>query len=139
MRAPAVSRVHGAFNVVSGAWPLLHRRSFEAVFGPKEDRWLMYTVAGLLTSVGYAQLRASTADDWIEARRLGVATSSTLLMIDAIYVPRGVISKTYLLDAAAEVGLLAAWAFVSRSQAGAVPGRSGCRYAIADCRNGEIR
>ena len=116
LHGPALAKVHGAFNIGSGAWPMLHRRSFEAVFGPKEDRFLMYTVAGLLTSVGYTQIGSSTPDQWHVARRLGVATSYTLLMIDAIYVPRGVISKTYLLDAVAESAFLAAWMLVSRSR-----------------------
>jgi hypothetical protein len=109
-----MAKVHGAVNVVGGAWPLLHRRSFEAVFGPKSDRWLMYTVAGLLTSVGCTQLSASTPETWAQARRLGVLTASTLLAIDVVYVPRGVIRKTYLLDAVAEAALIAGWAAVSR-------------------------
>jgi hypothetical protein len=119
LHASVMAAVHGTFNIAGGAWPLLHRRSFEAVFGPKEDRWLMYTVAGLLASVGYAQVNARTGDDWMQARRLGVATASTLLTIDLVYVPRGVIKKTYLLDAVGEAALLAGWALVSRSQRGA--------------------
>jgi hypothetical protein len=117
-----MAQIHGAFNIVSGAWPLLHRRSFEAVFGPKEDRWLMYTVAGLLVSVGYTQLRAGTPASWIHARRLGVATASTLLIIDAVYVPRGVIKRTYLLDAVAEAALIGAWVHVSRPRTIDAPG-----------------
>ena len=113
LQGPLMAKVHGAVNIVGGAWPLLHRRSFEAVFGPKSDRWLMYTVAGLLISVGYGQLRASTPEDWAHARRLGVLTASTLLAIDVVYVPRGVIRKTYLLDAVAEAALIVGWAFVS--------------------------
>jgi hypothetical protein len=95
--------------MASGLWPILHLRSFEWVFGPKVDRWLVYTVAGLLTSVGYAQWRAGSDQDWPHARRMGVATSSTLLLIDLINVPRGRIRATYLIDAAAEVALLGAW------------------------------
>lgn len=89
---------------------MLHLRSFEAVFGPKADRWLEYTVGGLLTGIGYAQVRAGSADDWRHARRIGVATATTLLAVDLVYVPRGRIRWTYLLDAAEEVALLAAWA-----------------------------
>ena len=44
-------RARGAYVLVGGAWPLLHVRSFEAVFGKKTDRWLEYTVAGLMTGV----------------------------------------------------------------------------------------
>lgn len=112
--APGMAGLHGTVNIVGGAWPLLHRRSFEAVFGPKEDRWLVHTVAGLLVAVGHAQVRAATPDDWAHARRLGVATAATLLAIDLVYVPRGVISRTYLLDAAAEATLLGGWVLVSR-------------------------
>src|SRR3954465_6498544 len=97
-----VARLHGALNLWGGIWPLLHLRSFEAVFGPKVDRWLVCTVAGLLTSVGYAQWRAGTEQDWRHARRLGVATSTTLLVVDLVNVPRGRIRATYLIDAAAE-------------------------------------
>ena len=88
---------------------MLHLRSFEWVFGPKVDRWLVYTVAGLLTTIGYAQWRAGTDHDWRHARRIGVGTSSTLLLIDLVNVPRGRIRATYLIDAAAEAALLAVW------------------------------
>jgi hypothetical protein len=113
---PMLARAHGAFNVVGGLWPLLHRRSFEAVFGPKEDRWLMYTVAGLLVSVGYAQVRAGTPVAWTHARRLGQATATTLLLIDLVYVPRGRLRWTYVVDAAGEGAFLAAWARASRDR-----------------------
>ena len=52
LRPPLMGKAHGAFNIVGGLWPLIHLRSFEAVFGPKVDRWLEHTVAGLLTTVG---------------------------------------------------------------------------------------
>lgn len=109
-----LGRVHGGFNIVGGLWPLLHLRSFEAVFGPKYDRWLEYTVAGLLTGLGWAQWRAATPTDWPHARRIGIATAATLLAVDVVYVPRGRIRWTYLLDAAEEAALLAAWAAATR-------------------------
>ncbi|BDT90362.1 hypothetical protein IFM12275_03380 [Nocardia sputorum] len=105
-----VARAHGVFNVVGGLWPLLHRRSFEAVFGPKNDHWLQYTVAGLLAGNGVAQILASFSPVGVaDARRIGVITATWLLAIDLKYVPKGDIPKTYLLDAAMEVGWLAAW------------------------------
>lgn len=102
----AVARAQGWFNVVAGAWPLLSLRSFEAVFGPKEDRWLEHTVAGLLLVNGYSQLRAPSDES---ARVIGVGTAATLLAIDLVYVPRGTIRWTYLIDAAFEAGWLAVW------------------------------
>jgi hypothetical protein len=106
-----LARLQGAFNISMGVWPLAHTKSFEAVFGPKADRWLMYTVAGLMGSIGAAQL-ASTEDvaSVRQARRIGMGCAATLAAIDLIYVPRGRIRATYLLDAVAEAGWLAAWA-----------------------------
>jgi hypothetical protein len=116
MLQPSLMRkTHGAFNIAGGLWPLLHLRSFEAVFGPKVDRWLLYTVAGLLASVGYAQMKAGTSGEWTHARRLGVATATTLLAIDVIYVARGRLKWTYLIDAAAEASLLLGWASATRN------------------------
>jgi hypothetical protein len=105
-----MARAHGSFNVVSGLWPLLHRRSFEAVLGPKQDYWLVATVALLLLGNGAAQLAAQNSPDALaSARRLGLATAAGLLSVDLVNVARGRISKMYLLDAAAELGWLAAW------------------------------
>jgi hypothetical protein len=110
-RALTVARLQGTFNVVGGMWPLVHVRSFEAVFGPKVDRWLVYTVAGLLVSIGTAQL-ATTADaaSVRQARRIGVGCAATLAAVDLVNVPRERISRMYLLDALAETGWLIAWA-----------------------------
>ncbi|WP_181697104.1 hypothetical protein [Nocardia sp. GTS18] len=104
--AAALARAHGAFNVVGGVWPLLNRRSFEAIFGQKYDRWLQFTVAGLLAGNGLVQLTAArTPAGLASARRLGLTTAGWLLTIDLIYVPKG----TIRIDAAMEIGWLAAW------------------------------
>lgn len=113
-----MAKAQGAFNLANGLWPLLHLRSFEAVFGPKVDTWLVHTVAGLLVSVGYAQAKASTPEEWTHARRLGLGTSTTLLAIDVVYVARGRIRWTYAVDAVAEAALLAGWAAATRNARG---------------------
>ncbi|WP_370615169.1 hypothetical protein [Mumia sp. Pv 4-285] len=115
LQPPVMGKAHGAFNMAAGLWPLVHMRGFEAVFGPKVDRWLEYTVAGMLTSVGYAQWKAGTAEDWRHSRRLGISTATTLLAIDLIYVPRGRIRWTYLIDAAEETALIAGWIVAGRN------------------------
>ena len=43
---------HAACLVATGVWPIVHRRSFEAVTGPKSDYWLVRTVGGLTTATG---------------------------------------------------------------------------------------
>lgn len=106
----ALATAHGAFNVLAGAWPLISMRSFEAVFGPKQDRWLEQTVAGLLITVGWSQLAsATTPEGRAHARRIGTGAAVTLLAIDLIHVPRGRLRWTYLLDAAMEAAWITAW------------------------------
>jgi hypothetical protein len=101
---------HGVANSVGGLWPLLHISSFEMVFGPKTDRWLVKTLAGLLMVNGLTQLTTwSTAGGVRQARRLGVGTAAVLATIDLAYVPARRISKMYLVDAALEIGWIIAW------------------------------
>ncbi|GAA4834316.1 hypothetical protein [Kitasatospora terrestris] len=110
--APAVSVAvaQGAFNAVGGLWPLLHRRSFEWVFGRKTDAWLQTTTGGLLVSVGATQLAAARDPDGpAHARLIGLGTALTLLAVDLANVPTGRIRPTYLLDAALEAGWIFAW------------------------------
>jgi hypothetical protein len=110
MDGVVVGRAHGVANLVGGLWPLLHLRSFEIVFGPKTDRWLVKTVAGLLVVNGLTQLAASSSADSIrQARRLGLGTAAVLAAVDLVYVPAGRISKMYLVDAAFEIGWILAW------------------------------
>ncbi|MFJ5697490.1 hypothetical protein [Arthrobacter sp. NPDC093139] len=110
MRQLDIARSHGLYNVITGLWPLAHMRSFELVFGPKSDTWLVRTVAGLLIANGLAQLRTvDSSDSLAQARRIGIGTAATLAFIDAFYGFSGRISKMYLLDAAAEVTWILLW------------------------------
>ena len=109
-----VARAQGLFNVVGGAWPILWLRSFEWVFGPKEEEWLQKTSGALFMSVGIAQLMTEDSPESIRfARRVGVGVALTYLTIDLIYVPKGRLRMTYLLDALMEAGWLYAWARAS--------------------------
>jgi len=104
----------GAFYAVTGIWPILHMRSFEAVTGPKTDRWLVKTVGGLLTVAGVALWQAGRQRR-VTPEMVGVATGSAAVLtaIDVAYVSKGRISPVYLLDAVAEVGLIGGWAFAA--------------------------
>jgi hypothetical protein len=110
-----LATTQGWFYVVSGLWPLLHMRSFEFVFGPKKDRWLVQTVAGLLVANGWTQVHAGTTGEGLaQAAQIGTGTALTLGAIDIRYAVPGRISRTYLLDAVVEAGWLAAWAATTR-------------------------
>lgn len=100
----------GVFYFVTGIWPLVHMSSFVAVTGPKTDLWLVRTVGGLLSVIGVAL--------WSAGRRrrvtrelgfVGAGSAAVLIVIDVVYVTKEVISSIYLLDAAVEVGIVAAW------------------------------
>jgi hypothetical protein len=51
-RARLLAGAHASYLVATGVWPLVHRRSFEAVTGPKADFWLVRTVGGLAVATG---------------------------------------------------------------------------------------
>jgi hypothetical protein len=116
--------VQGVYYLATGLWPLVSIETFQAVTGPKTDHlqapapteadhWLVMTVGVLITAVAAALLtaawrRAVTA----EIAVLAVGAAVGLTSIDVIYVARGVIAPVYLVDAAAEVVLILAWAAV---------------------------
>lgn len=105
----------GGFYVLTGIWPILHIRSFEAVTGPKADKWLVKTVGGMITALGgvlfATGLRRGPSDDLVAAT---VATASVLTAVDVVYVARRRIRPVYLLDAVAETALIVAWLLVAR-------------------------
>lgn len=110
MNDVVLARAHGLFNVITGGWPILHMRSFEAVSGPKTDRWLVRTVGALLLANGLVQLTAGPSPEATrQARRLGIGTAAALAAVDLVYAPPGRISRVYLLDAVVESGWLLAW------------------------------
>jgi hypothetical protein len=99
--------VQGAYFVATGLWPLFHMRSFEAVTGPKTDRWLVKTVGLCVSCIGGAILCAAARNRVTpEIRNLGVSSALSLAGIDIWYSLKGRISKIYLSDAIAELALV---------------------------------
>jgi hypothetical protein len=120
-----VAMVQGGYFVLTGLWPILSIDSFQAVTGPKTDLWLVYTVGALVTAIGSSLLLAAANRRLsTEIAYLGIGSALALGAIDVIFVLRGVISWVYLLDAAAEIGLIIWWAaLLSRSPPPAPAGR----------------
>ena len=105
----------GVFYLLTGVWPLVSIRSFEAITGPKTDRWLVKTAGVLITAVGAGLTLAGRRGRVTpEVATIAVGSAAGLTAIDLVYVSRGRISPVYLLDAVAEVGLIAAWAVAWR-------------------------
>jgi hypothetical protein len=105
------ARTQGVFYLLTGLWPIVHYRSFAAVAGDKTDVWLVKTVGALITAVGATLLAgASRKEARSTLRTLGVTSALALGLADVIYAASGTIPRVYLGDAAAEAGLVAAWA-----------------------------
>ena len=105
--------LQGVYCLLTGVWPLVSMRTFEAVTGPKVDRWLVKTV-GLLVAVIGASLLADARRPSRGSRVLAVGSAAALGGIDTVYSLRGRISKIYLLDALLEAMLVALWALGGR-------------------------
>jgi hypothetical protein len=116
-----IAAVQGLYYAATGAWPFIHLGSFLAVTGPKTDIWLVYTVSVLILVIGMVCLAAAWANRVsAEVIVLAVGSAMGLTGIDVVFVLRDVISEVYLLDAVAEVLLIAGWgiAVLLHSRAG---------------------
>jgi hypothetical protein len=112
-----LSFVQGLYYLVTGVWPLLSMRTFEAVTGPKVDRWLVKTVGILVGVIGavlfVAARRPAPAP---EVPLLAAGSAAGLGAVDVIYSARGRISPVYLLDAVLEAALIAGWIAAARRE-----------------------
>lgn len=101
---------HALYFVPSSIWALVHIRSFEKVTGPKVDRWLVKTVAGLLTVIGVVIGRSGMRQRVTpEIAALAIGSSGVLTAIDLVYVRKKRIAPVYLLDAIANLLLIGGW------------------------------
>ena len=112
-----LSLAQGLYFLVTGIWPLVSIRTFEAVTGPKADDWLVKTVGVQVAVVGavlvLAGLREAVTPEIV---LLAVGSALGLTGIDVWYAARRVISRIYLLDAAAELVLVGLWTFLGLGQ-----------------------
>ena len=78
--------VQGSYYLLTGLWPVVHLRSFEAVTGPKVDKWLVKTFGALTGAVGAALLFGSARKGSPALRVLGLTSA---LIIDGAQVDTG--------------------------------------------------
>jgi len=105
-----VAIAQAIYFIPTGLWAIFHISSFEAITGPKVDRWLVKTVGALVGVVGgviaMAGVRKRVTPEIVV---LGIGSAAALGAIDVVYVAKRRISAVYLLDALGEVVLIAAW------------------------------
>jgi hypothetical protein len=106
----SVALTQGIFYLVTGIWPFLHMKSFEKINGPKLEHWLVYTLGGLITVTGIVLCSSARRREVTgEVAALAMGHAGTLSLIDVFYTSKGVLPKTYLLDATAELLVIAGW------------------------------
>lgn len=89
--------------------------SFLWVTGPKEDLWLVRTVAVLITVIGLVLLAAGIKKRVTpEIRWLGIGGAAGLGFIDVYYSLNDVIRNVYLLDAIGELVLILLWLWAGK-------------------------
>ncbi len=106
---PIVAAGQGAYFALTGLWALVSIRTFQMVTGPKTDLWLVKTVGALVGVIGGVLGLAASRRVEPEIVLLGVGSAASLGTVDMIYVARKRIAPIYLLDALAELLLIAAW------------------------------
>ncbi len=108
--------IQGIFYIMTGIWPFICMKSFEAVTGPKVDKWLLKTVSVLIICSGLIMLYSSTVTPIIpfETVMLGTLNAIGLAGIDIYYVLIKRIRSVYLADALIEIcfGLFYLTAFI---------------------------
>jgi hypothetical protein len=98
------------FYLATGIWPLLSMNTFEKVTGPKTDKWLVKTVAMMINVVGVVLAVAGSRRRIApEIPLLAAGSALALTAIDVVYVSKKRISKIYLLNAVAELMIVALW------------------------------
>jgi hypothetical protein len=115
----------GIYYLLTGVWPLLWYRSFEAVLGEKIDDWLVRLIALLAITIGAALLlRQPRTAPTPHTAVLAAGSAVAFGAIDVIYALSRVISPLYLLDAVVELAFIigvAQWVASHRRRAAASP------------------
>jgi hypothetical protein len=124
--ANRVATAQGAYFTATGVWPLVSLRTFEAVTGPKLDGWLVETVGALVGCIGSTLFSAGRRGRVTpEIAWLGAGTALALAAVDTVWVARRRLSRVYLLDAAVEAAIVAAWAIAARAPRRVASSRAG--------------
>lgn len=103
----AVAGAQAAYYIGTGLWSILHRRSFEAVSGPKHDYWLVRTVGALAIAVGAALGGAAVTGRRREGAVLAIASGIAFVASD--FQAARASSRVYLGDALLHTVLLLGW------------------------------
>jgi hypothetical protein len=107
--------LQAVYLIGTGIWALVDIERFQDVTGPKNDLWLVKTVAALLVVIGVVLGAGALRRRMVrETAMLGAATALALAAVDVIYGLGGDISGIYLAEGAVETAVVVAWIVVWR-------------------------
>ena len=95
--------VQGLYYIISGAWPVVHRSSFDMVTGTHADPKLVIAVGLIAVAVG-AALLAAVRQSFVPRTTWMVAVGAAMafMVVDIWYVAGVVIPRMYVADAIAQ-------------------------------------
>jgi hypothetical protein len=109
MRAARVlAGAQAGYYVATGVWPLVHRRSFERVTGPKRDFWLVRLVGALAAIAGVTMAIAVARGHRTREAQALAAGSAVAFGAADVWAARNQ-SRMYLADLAPQALLTPAW------------------------------
>lgn len=109
-----VALAQAAYFLITGLWPIFGMRSFEAVTGSKGNGyWLSKSVGMLVIVVGAVLVMAAIRRRiTLEIFVLAVGSAFGFIIIDLVYFAQRVVGVAYLVDAIAQMFLIAMWVAV---------------------------
>jgi hypothetical protein len=115
-RARILAGAHAGYLIATGVWPLVHRRTFERVTGPKRDFWLVRVVGGLVVVAGVALGVAVARGRRSPEMQAVAAGSAAVLAVADVWAGRNQ-SRAYFADVPMQALFAPAW-FVPWDEAG---------------------
>jgi energy-converting hydrogenase Eha subunit E len=105
-----IALLQGIYFFVTGIWPLISINTFMKITGPKTDLWLVKTVGCILAVIGGTLIFAYTRSEVnASVAFMAMGSAAVLALVEFNYVTKRVISPVYLLDAFAEIIIIAWW------------------------------
>lgn len=105
--------IQSCYLLLTALWPFIDINSFMLITGPKQDVWLVKTVAVLLIPVALClSTYLLTGGSYIYPMVLGSLIPLAFMTIDFHYAGLNVISDVYLIDGVIQVIFFGAWMLV---------------------------
>lgn len=105
--------IQSCYLLLTALWPLIDIDSFMLITGPKQDVWLVKTVAVLLIPVALClSTYLLTGGSYVYPMVLGSMIPIAFMSIDFYYAGKNVISDVYLIDGIIQVIFFGAWMMV---------------------------